>query len=93
MRSAFLLRTKYKGVKKMDEQTEVEEKKLTAKTVSKVFKFVATGGLVACAVLKWAGVLPNATAGDICLIWATVYGLGAGTIDLNIMFDKFTGTK
>ena len=77
----------------MEEQTEAEDKKLTAKTISKVFKFIATGGLVVSAVLKWAGILPNATAGEICLIWATVYGLGAGTVDLNIMFDKFTGGK
>lgn len=74
-------------------EEKTEEKKLTAKTVSKVFKFIATGGLVVCAVLKWAGVLPNATAGEICLIWATVYGLGAGTIDANIIIDKYTGGK
>ena len=72
-----------------DETTTTEEKKeMTAKTISKVFKFIATGGLVVSAVLKWAGILPNASAGEICMIWATVYGLGAGTVDLNIMFDK-----
>lgn len=77
-----------------DETTTTEEKKeMTAKTISKVFKFIATGGLVVSAVLKWAGILPNANAGEICMIWATVYGLGAGTVDLNIMFDKFTGAK
>lgn len=77
-----------------DETTTAEEKKeMTAKTISKVFKFIATGGLVVSAVLKWAGILPNASAGEICMIWATVYGLGAGTVDLNIMFDKFTGGK
>ena len=76
------------------ETTTTEEKKeMTAKTISKVFKFIATGGLVASAVLKWGGILPNASAGEICMIWATVYGLGAGTVDLNIMFDKFTGAK
>jgi hypothetical protein len=77
-----------------DETTTTEEKKeMTAKTISKIFKFVAAGGIIASAALKWAGILPNATAGEICLIWATVYGLGAGTVDLNIMFDKFTGAK
>lgn len=77
-----------------DETTTAEEKKeMTAKTISKVFKFIATGGLVVSAVLKWAGILPNASAGEICMIWATVYGLGAGTVDLNIMFDKFAGAK
>ena len=73
------------------ESKENAEKKLTAKTISKIFKFVSTIGIVACAVLKWLGVIPNATAGEICMIWACVYGLGAGTIDLNIMFDKFVG--
>ena len=68
-----------------------EDKKLTAKTISKIFKFVSTIGIVSCAVLKWLKVMPNATVGEICMVWACVYGLGAGTIDLNIMFDKFVG--
>lgn len=72
----------------MSEEVE-EEKKITAKTISKIFKFVATGGIVLCAVLKWLDIMPNASTGEICMIWAVVYGLGAGTIDLNIMFDKF----
>ena len=66
-------------------------KKLSAKTISKIFKFVSAAGIVICAVLKWIGLMPNASVGEICAVWATVYGLGAGTIDLNIMFDKFTG--
>ena len=45
-----------------------------------------------CAVLKWMGILPGASIGEICTVWSVVYGLGAGTIDLNLMFDKFTGT-
>lgn len=77
--------------KKDVETVETEEKKLTAKTISKIFKFVSTIGIVACAVLKWLNIMPNATVGEICMVWACVYGLGAGTIDLNIMFDKFTG--
>lgn len=79
----------------MDEtqETQTEDKKLTAKTISKIFKFVAAGGIIASAALKWAGILPNATAGEICLIWAVVYGIGAGTIDLNIILDKFAGSK
>jgi hypothetical protein len=77
-----------------DETTTTEEKKeMTAKTISKVFKFIATGGLVVSAVLKWAGILPNSNAGEICLIWAVVYGIGAGTIDANIIIDKYTGGK
>ena len=74
-----------------DEEEEEEKKKLHAKTISKVFKFVAPFGLVVCAVLKWLGILPGASIGEICMVWAFVYGIGAGTIDLNLMFDKFTG--
>lgn len=78
------------------ETTESEEstkKELAAKTISKIFKFVSTIGIVVCAVLKWLNVMPNAAISEICVMWACVYGLGAGTIDLNIMFDKFTGAK
>ena len=77
----------------MDEQTEVEEKKLTAKKISKAFKFIAPAGAIICAVLLWVGVFTNATIGEICALWATVYGLGAGTIDANIIIDKYTGSK
>lgn len=78
----------------MEETQEITaDKKLPAKTISKIFKFVAAGGIIASAALKWAGILPNATAGEICLIWAVVYGIGAGTIDANIIIDKFAGSK
>lgn len=72
-----------------EKEIETEEKKLTAKTISKIFKFIATVGIVVCAVLKWVGLMPGASIGEVCMVWACVYGLGAGTIDLNIMFDKF----
>ena len=64
---------------------------IAAKTISKVFKVVAPVGLVTCAVLKWVGVLPNASVGEICAVWGAVYGFGAGTIDINLMLEKFTG--
>ncbi len=65
------------------------EKHLKAKTISKLFKFVAPIGLVICAFLKWIGILPNATIPEIILVWVFVYGLGAGTIDVNLIIDKF----
>ena len=80
----------------MSEEKETESEKenvLTAKKISKIFKFIATGGIVICAVLKWVGALPDATISGVCTVWAVVYGLGAGTIDLNIMFDKFCGNR
>ena len=76
-----------------EEEEKAEETKLHAKTISKVFKFLAGGGIILCAVLRWLGFLPESTVGEICLVWAVVYGLGAGTIDLNILVDKFTGVK
>ena len=76
----------------MTEESEKEKSgMLAAKNISKVFKFLSALGIVACAVLKWLGVMPGAGIGEICMVWAVVYGLGAGTIDLNIMFDKFVG--
>ena len=78
----------------MTEETEKENAGgLTAKKISKIFKFVSALGIVVCAVLKWLGVMPSASVGEICMVWAVVYGLGAGTIDLNIMFDKFVGVR
>ncbi|MGP1603277.1 MAG: hypothetical protein ACTTGZ_02485 [Treponema sp.] len=72
----------------MSEEKETENG-LSAKKISKIFKFFSTIGIVICAVLKWLDFMPNATIGEICMIWACVYGLGAGTIDLNIIFDKW----
>ncbi len=80
-------------VKAEETKAESEDKKLTAKAISKIFKLIAPLGMITCAILKWAGILPNASMGEICMLWATVYGLGAGTIDLNIMFDKFVGGR
>lgn len=83
-----------------EEDKEVDEERkaaadnaggLTAKTISKIFKFVSAAGIIVCAVLKWRGALPTATIAEICTMWAVVYGVGAGTIDLNIMCDKFAG--
>ena len=61
---------------------------ISAKSISKIFKFVAAGGIIVCSVLKWLRVMPGATIGEICMMWSCVYGLGAGTIDFNIMLDK-----
>ena len=64
---------------------------MEAKTLSKIFKIVCSVGMVTSAVLKWVGVMPSASIGEICALWAAVYGVGAGTIDANIIIDKFKG--
>lgn len=60
-----------------------------AKTLSKIFKVVVGVGILVCSILKWVGILSGATIGEICTLWSVVYGLGAGTIDLNLVIDKF----
>lgn len=73
----------------MEETKEQSKDKLTsAKTMSKVFKVLAVLGIIVCHIFKWCGKL-TADSTEICFMWAVVYGLGAGTIDLNIMLDKF----
>jgi len=73
----------------MEETKEQTKDKLTsAKTMSKFFKVLAVLGIIVCHILKWCGKL-TADSTEICFMWAVVYGLGAGTIDLNIMLDKF----
>ena len=68
---------------------EEKTKKLTsAKTMSKIFKVLSVLGIIVCHILKWCKLL-DAPSGEICFMWAVVYGLGAGTIDFNIMLDKF----
>lgn len=71
----------------------MEETKVHAKTISKIFKVVSSAGMVACAIIKWAGVLPGASIGEICALWSCVYGVGAGTIDFNLMLEKFQSPK
>lgn len=75
----------------MADEKKDGESKVPAKTISKIFKFVAAIGIIVCAVLKWVGVMPGATIGEICAVWTCVYGLGAGTIDANLIIDKFRG--
>ena len=66
---------------------------LHAKDISKVFKIVAPVFAVEMAILKWTGVFPNITISEIIYISCFIYAAGAGTIDLNLMLDKFTSRK
>lgn len=66
---------------------------LHAKDISKVFKIVSPVFAVAMAILKWTGVFPNVTISEIICISCFIYAAGAGTIDLNLMLDKFTSRK
>lgn len=66
---------------------------LHAKDISKVFKIVAPVFAVAMAILKWTDVFANITISEIIYISCFIYAAGAGTIDLNLMLDKFTSRK
>lgn len=61
---------------------------MTCKIISKVLKIVCAIGIVFTSYLKWVGRLQNVDVNEICVVWAVVYGIGAGTIDLNIILDK-----
>ena len=74
-------------------ETASNESKVTAKNISKIFKFVSGLGLIASLFVFWLGWLPNATTKDICFGWFVVYALGAGTIDVNLILEKFFGAR
>lgn len=76
-----------------EEKNDGGEKRITAKGTSKFFKYFCGVGLVATMFLFWIGLLPNATIWEAGLGWTIVYGLGAGTIDLNILLDKVLGAR
>lgn len=69
-------------------EEEEEEKTIHAKTISKIFKLVCGLGMAVCAILKWCNILPSASIAEIVTLWACIYGVCAGTIDLNIILDK-----
>ena len=72
------------------EQTAVTETKgLKAKTVSLWAKILGAVIIVGGHALKWVGLLPNATSSEICICGFSVMGV-FGTVDLNILVDKFT---
>lgn len=60
---------------------------MKAKVISKYAKVISAVGLIVTSVLKMIGVIDIDTS-DAAAIWALVYGLAAGTIDINIILDK-----
>ncbi len=63
---------------------------MKAKDASLVAKIVAGVVLIAGHALLWIGMLPNADSKGICACAFSILGV-FGTIDLNLLFDKFTG--
>ena len=62
---------------------------LEAKSISKLYKFICPTGALICTILKWVGVMSQATIDEICFLWTFIYGWGAGTIDINLFLEKF----
>ena len=66
---------------------------MKVKTASLLIKILLiTAGLLLC-VLHWLGKLPEASVQDIWIAIGTAYGIGLGTVDLNICRDSWTGNK
>ena len=63
---------------------------MKARDYSLISKIVAVLVLIAGHVFMWLGKLPNANSSQICACAFGIMGV-FGTVDLNILIDKFTG--
>lgn len=63
---------------------------MKAKNCSLVAKIVAASVLIIAHVFMWLGVLKGADSKSICLCAFSIMGV-FGTIDLNLVIEKFTG--
>lgn len=63
------------------------------KDYSKWLKLVIVLLAAVATVLKWRGVLPEATVNEIWLSASFAYGISLGTMDFNIIRDGFTESK
>lgn len=61
---------------------------LEAKQISKLYKFIAPTFVVICAILKWTGIFTNGDITEFIKVGCFIYGAGAGTIDINLIFEK-----
>lgn len=67
-----------------------EEKKLfKAKTVSLIAKIIGGSVILVGAFLKWFDILKNCEIGDLCTVGFSIMGI-FGTVDLNLLAEKFT---
>lgn len=76
-----------------DNEVVIKETKTTglkAKDASLWSKIIGGSIILIGHILKWTGVLPNATSMEICACGFSVMGV-FGTVDINILADKFTG--
>lgn len=79
----------------MDDKTveePKEEKGLKAKTTSLIVKIFVVAFMVTVAILKWTGVLPNASIQEIVIIGGVCAAV-FGDVSINTFADKFTGRE
>lgn len=65
------------------------EKELKAKTVSLIAKIIGALIVLIGAILKWVGIFENCSINDLCVVGFSVMGI-FGTVDLNLLAEKFT---
>lgn len=63
------------------------------KEYSKLGKLVIAGIAFSLCILKWVGILPNASISEIWTSAGWCYGIMLGTMDLNISRDSWTENK
>jgi len=64
---------------------------MKVKVYSQLFKLVLVLLGLTGSVMKWTGIFSNATINEIWVALSFAYGIGLGTIDLNITRDSFKG--
>ena len=58
-----------------------------AKDISKFYKFFSSFLVLLLSVLYWLGIFTQGTVQEFCTVGLFIYGVGAGTIDANIIID------
>lgn len=61
---------------------------MSGKVQSWIFRIIAVVGITTCGVLHFLNIMPNTSIKDIIILFISIYGIGAGAIDLNILVDK-----
>lgn len=70
----------------------IKKKELGAKDVSLMAKTLAVFVVLAGHIMKWTGLLVDASSSEICACAFTIMGI-FGTVDINILADKFSSKR
>lgn len=72
----------------MSDETTEKTNGIKAKTVSLIAKIVGGAVVLVGAILKWLGIFSSCEISDLCTVGFTIMGI-FGTVDLNLMAEKF----